>query len=256
MAKSLVTLVRSLKLKRGRERRGLALAEGVRLVEEVLEARVPVKGAVFSPALEATPRGRALKTALESRSIPLTEVAEKTLGELADTEHPQGIVAVIEPRAWKLEDLSLNPRSLVLVLDGVQDPGNAGTMFRTAHALGATGAVALKGTADPTNSKVLRSSMGAIFHFPVVAADDATFLAWVKQQGLDLLVAEATGAPISEARHSGPAALVMGNEGAGIRPAVAKAAAGRVAIPMPGGAESLNVAVAAGILLWEMLRES
>jgi RNA methyltransferase, TrmH family len=256
MAKSLVTLVRSLKLKRGRERRGLALAEGVRLVEEVLEARVPVKGAVYSPALEATPRGRALKTALESQGVPLGEVAEKALNDLADTEHPQGIVAVVEPRAWKLEDLSLHPQSLVLVLDGVQDPGNVGALLRTAHALGASGAVALKGTADPTNPKVLRSSMGAIFHFPVVAADDATFLAWVKQRGLELLVAEAAGTPIPGTRRPGPIALVMGNEGAGIRPAVAKAAAGRVAIPMPGGAESLNVAVAAGILLWEMLRES
>jgi TrmH family RNA methyltransferase len=256
MAKSLVTLVRSLKVKRGRERRGLALAEGVRLVEEVLEARVPVKGVVYSPALETTPRGRALKTALASQGVPLGEVAEKTLDELADTEHPQGIVAVVEPRAWKLEDLSLPPRSLVLVLDGVQDPGNVGAMLRTAHALGAAGAVALKGTADPTNPKVLRSSMGAIFHFPVVAAEDATFLAWVKQRGLELLVAEAAGAPISGTPRPGPIALVMGNEGAGIRPAMAKAAAGRVAIPMPGGAESLNVAVAAGILLWEMLRES
>ena len=256
MAKSLVTLVRSLKLRRGRERRGLALAEGIRLVEEALEARVPVRGAVYSPTLEATPRGRALKTALEAQGIALAAVSEKTLNELADTEHPQGIAAVIEPRHWKLEDLSLHPRSLVLVLDGVQDPGNVGAMLRTAYALGATGVVALKGTADPTNPKVLRSAMGAIFHFPVVAAGDATFLDWVRDRGLRLLVAEATGAPISETRRAGPVALVMGNEGAGIRPALANAAAGRVAIPMPGGAESLNVAVAAGILLWEMLRES
>lgn len=168
MSRSLFTLVRDLKRPRGRERRALALAEGVRLLEEALAASVTIKHVIASPALEATPRGEALKAALARAGQVVESVSEAELSELAATEHPQGVIAVIEPPRWGLEDIKPGPRAPVLVLDAVQDPGNVGTMVRTAWALGAAGVLALSGTAEVTNPKTLRASMGGLFRLPYV----------------------------------------------------------------------------------------
>lgn len=249
-------MIRDLARRRGRERRGLALAEGVRLVEEALASDIVIRGAAVSPALEGTTRGSALKARLAARNIRLEESTVEELDHLADTEHPQGIVAVIEPKRWSLEDVAVGAGSVVLVLDAVQDPGNVGTMLRTAHALGAAAVIALKGSADLTNSKVLRGSMGAAFRLPAVAAAEEVFLAWAAGHGVAVWVAAADGEPLRRAMMTrSPVALVVGNEGAGVSTGIASAAGRRVAIPLRPGAESLNVAVAAGILLHEALRD-
>ena len=255
MATSLISTIRDLHRRRGRERRGLALAEGVRLVEEALAARVPITGAAVAPALEGTSRGAALKARLAAAAVPLEAVDDQVLAELADTEHPQGIVAVVTPRSWMLADIAVTPRSVVLVLDGVQDPGNVGALARTALGLGAAGLVALPGTADLTNPKALRGSMGALFRLPAVHADTAEFLAWAGEHRLTLWATAADGAPIAQARRTGPVALLVGNEGAGMQAGLAGRAERRVAVPLTGGIESLNVAVAAGILLYEVTRD-
>ena len=256
---TLLTTIRDLARRRGRERRGLALAEGIRLVEEALAAGTPVRGAAISPALEGTPRGRALKLALAAQGVRVVEVPPAELDALADTEHPQGVVAVVEPRSWSLADVPTPPGAVVLVLDAVQDPGNVGTMLRTALGLRAAGVVALKGTAELTNPKVLRGSMGAAFRLPAVSSDAGTLLAWVAERGVEVWVAAADGEPASgrggRARRP-PLALVLGNEGAGVGPTIAAAARRRVAIPLAPGVESLNVAVAAGILLHEVMRDA
>lgn len=254
MSHSLHTLVRDLRLRRGRERRGLALAEGVRLVEEALAARVTIRQVLASPALEATPRGRALKAALLQGGHPPEEVSERVLGELAATEHPQGILAVVEPPRFRLEDLKVGRRVPVLVCDAVQDPGNLGTMVRTAFALGAAGIIALPGTAELTNPKTLRATMGACFRLPFVSLDEAAFRAWSVEHRVRVLVAAADGPPPDRAR-SEPLAIVVGNEGAGVGASLASWAAGRIGVPLRPGAESLNVGVAAGILLYEVTRE-
>jgi TrmH family RNA methyltransferase len=254
---ALLTTIRDLARRRGRERRGLALAEGVRLVEEALAAGVPVRGAAVSPALEGTPRGAALKSALASRGVPLREVTPAELETLADTEQPQGIVAVVEPPGRTLDQIPTAAGAVVLVLDAVQDPGNVGTMLRTALALGAAGLVALRGTAELTNPKVLRGSMGAAFRLPAAAADAEEFLAWARSRGVEVIVAAADGEPLERwRRESAPVALVVGNEGAGVSPALAAAARRRIAIPVASTVESLNVAVAAGILLYEVTRDA
>ncbi len=258
MAGSLLTTIRDLHRRRARDRRGLALAEGVRLVEEALAARVPIRGAAVAPGLEGTPRGSALKSALERAGVRVESVSNAVLETLADTEQPQGVVAVIEPRAWRLEDLEPAPGRPVLVLDAVQDPGNVGTILRTALGLGGAGVVALKGTADLHNAKVLRGSMGALFRLPAVAADGADYLAWAKSAGVETWVTAADGEALSTRtgahRPRAPIALVLGNEGAGVGAALSAAAHRRVAIPLGPGVESLNVAVAAGILLYEVTR--
>jgi TrmH family RNA methyltransferase len=259
MSSSLQTLIRDLHRRRGRERRGLALAEGVRLVEEALAEGIPIRGAAVSPSLEATTRGKTLKASLAERSIQLEDVPDAELETLADTEHPQGVVAVIEPRRWGLDDIRLIPGTTVLVLDGVQDPGNVGTMVRTALGLGAAGVVALKGTADLTNPKVIRAAMGASFRLPAVPAGPEEFVAWGRLQRSEIWVADATGEAADQlprrTADRAPVALVLGNEGAGVTPALELAAARRVAIPLSNEVESLNVAVAAGILLYEVTRD-
>ena len=257
MGSSLQTTIRDLGRRRGRERRGLALAEGVRLVEEALAAGIEVRGAAVSPALEATSRGKALKGSLGTHGVALELVSDAELAALADTEHPQGIVAVVRPKDWTLDEIATPAGAVVLVLDAVQDPGNVGTMLRTALGLGAAGVVALKGTAELTGPKVMRGSMGALFRLPAVAADTGMLLTWARRRGLELWVADMDGEPLGVAlggKGRPPLALVVGNEGAGVGGELRAAAARRIAIPLAAGAESLNVAVAAGILLYEVTR--
>lgn len=239
----------------------------MRLVEEALAAGLAFRGALVAPDLARTARGTALVAELERHAVPVEEAGARTLAQLADTETPQGIVAVIEPRKWAADDLALAPGAVALVIDGVQDPGNVGTLIRTAHALGAAGTAVLRGTADPISPKALRAAMGATFRHPVVAFDDAAFIAWARKQGVTLWAAAVDGVPLPRALPprgrgkgeggavaDGPIAVIVGNEGAGIRPQLNAVAAQRVAIPLAQGAESLNVAVAAGILLYEVTR--
>jgi TrmH family RNA methyltransferase len=258
MPSSLQTMIRDLHRRRARDRRGLALAEGVRLVEEALAAGMSVRGAAVSPTLEATARGRALKAALERAGARLEVMDDGALERLADTESPQGVVAVIQPRQWDWEDLRASGRAPVVALAGVQDPGNVGTILRTAFALGAAGAVALPGTAELNNPKVVRASMGAAFRIPALAGTVEAFLAWAAAGSIELWAAAADGDPVGATpRSARPIALILGNEGAGIPPALAGRAARRVAVPLAprAGVESLNVAVAAAILLYEVTRE-
>jgi TrmH family RNA methyltransferase len=255
MRHSLESLIRDLHRRRGRERRGLALAEGVRLVEEALAAHVPVKGAVTSPSLEGTPRGRSLLAALRDAGVPLELVDDDALAALADTEHPQGVVAVVTPPAWSLDQVRLDTDDVVVVLDAVQDPGNVGTILRTAHGLGAMAVVALPGTAELTSPKTLRAGMGAFFRFPCISTDADAFFAWASASGVETWVTDAAGTPIASTPRPGrPLALVLGNEGAGVGEAVRARGAAQVAIPLRPGAESLNVAIAAAILLYEVRR--
>jgi RNA methyltransferase, TrmH family len=251
---ALETLIRDLKRRRARERRGLALAEGVRLVEEVVAVGVPIRGVAISPTLEGTRRGEALERALTASGARIERVDDDALAELSDTDRPQGVVAVIEPRAWTLADVVTGPRAVLLVLDAVQDPGNVGTMLRTAFALGASGVVALPGTADLTNPKALRGSMGAFFRLPCVATDAGELASWAAACGAETWVADASAGPMPRRPRGAPVLLVVGNEGAGVTEAVAAQATHKVGIALAPGAESLNVAVAAGILLYEVLR--
>jgi TrmH family RNA methyltransferase len=259
MSSSLQTLIRDLHRRRGRERRGLALAEGVRLVEEALAVNVPIRGAAISPVLESTTRGKSLKASLVQRSIRIDEVSETELEALADTEHPQGIVAVVEPKRWGLDDIRLASGDTVLALDAVQDPGNVGTILRTALGLGAAGLAALKGTADLANPKVIRAAMGASFRLPATTASPDEFIAWGRVQQMEIWIADAKGDAATTLPRRGadppPIALVVGNEGVGVSQPLENAANRRIAIPLSPGVESLNVAVAAGILLYEAVRE-
>ena len=226
----------------------------MRLIEEALASGIAIRHVLASPALEATPRGEALKAALMQAGYEVVALTEEELGELAATEHPQGVLAVIAPPRWSLADLKPGPRAPVLVLDAVQDPGNVGTMVRSAFALGAAGVLALPGTVEITNPKTLRATMGGYFRLPYVAVDEAALESWARASGVRLMVAAADGDPPQRSRGHA-LAIVVGNEGAGTRPSLDRWAHGRIGVAIRSGAESLNVSIAAGILLYEVTRE-
>jgi TrmH family RNA methyltransferase len=253
MPSPLHTLIRDLHRQRGRERRGLTLAEGVRLVEEAVGMSGVIEAAVHSPGLLKNARGQALLDSLIQAGVNLEPVKDTELDHLADTQHPQGIIAVVRTPRWALSDIKTQ-RAPVLVLDGVQDPGNTGTILRTAAGLGAAGIIALPGTVEVTNPKVLRGSMGAVFRLPWVELTSEELLSWSRDNSVSLLTAEMSGEPMGGLKLTPPVAIVLGNEGAGLSPML-KAAGRPVSIPLAPGTDSLNVAVAAGILLYEVMRE-
>ncbi len=255
---ALLSTIRDLHRRKGREHRQLALAEGVRLVEEMLRAGANCKGGVLSPALRGTPRGVAVEAALRASGAPVEEVTDAELTAAAATEHPQGVIAVYRPRAWTVAEIPVAPRRPVVLLDGVQDPGNAGTIARTAFALGASGLVALPGTADLTNPKTVRAAMGALFRLPSLHADVASILAWLDGAGIALCGAignAPNGAFKTPPGASAmPLAIAFGNEGAGLHADLLARARHQLTIPIRPDAESLNVAAAAAILLFELTR--
>jgi TrmH family RNA methyltransferase len=170
--------------------------------------------------------------------------------QLASTERTQGVIALVRPPVWTLDQL-LRGRSLVVVLDGVQDPGNAGAIVRACEAFGGTGAAFLKGSVSPYNPKSLRASAGSMFRLPVVAAaDQDLLLAALDHKRISLYAAAPRATKsITEANFSERCAIVIGSEGRGVGPRLLEHAT-PVRIPT-NGVESLNAAVAAGILLYE-----
>jgi TrmH family RNA methyltransferase len=213
----------------------LVLAEGPRLLDEALRSRVEIHAVILSESAAETP-GLG-----ETRVV---RVLDGLFNKLASTESPQGVLALVRLPEWTQEDL-LRGTPLVVVLDGVQDPGNAGAILRTAEAFGATGAVFLKGTVSPSNPKCLRASAGSAFRLPVVSEIPP---------GLELYAADPRAKlSIADAGLAAACAIVIGGEGSGVRPELAARATG-VKIPTVN-VESLNAAVAAGILLYEARRQ-
>jgi TrmH family RNA methyltransferase len=252
----ILSLARDLRRRKARERLGLFIVEGIRTVEEVLASAVQVRGALVSPALDATPRGAALRHRLTERGVPVLDVDEATFAGAADTDSPQGVLAVAEQPAVRVGALPIVAAGAtrVLVLDGVQDPGNAGTMLRTAAAFGASLAIALPGTVDLWSAKVVRGAMGAHFRLPVVHAPWEETARALADGGMALWGADMHGDPIDGVASSIPErlALAIGNEGAGLSERVRTGAARLVSIPIAAGVESLNAGVAAGILLYAL----
>jgi TrmH family RNA methyltransferase len=207
----------------------------------------------------------------QEMAFPVLKTTDRLFEGIADTEHPQGVAALVEPRKVEVADLLATPEGacspLLVVLAGVQDPGNVGTILRTAAAFGATGAAtsatAQGGTASPFSPKALRASAGAALHLPVLAGMSLTILlTQLKMNGIHTLascVQDATkvGASLSpwEVDWRQPIALLVGNEGAGLPEDIVRGTDARVHIPMARGVESLNAAAAVAVLFYEGYRQ-
>jgi len=249
----LLTLARDLKRRKARERQGLFVAEGIRAVEELLRSDFRIVGALVSPALAENERGSALRAALEERPAPVTDVSAPDFVSAADTEHPQGILAIAEVPDRQLRSAN-DSVARVLVLDAVQDPGNVGTILRTAAALGVDLTLALPGTVDLWNAKVVRGGMGAHFHHPCLTVTWDELDTFRRARHFALWGAGAEGQPVESVRAPERLALVVGNEGHGLTAPARERVDQLVALPLASAVESLNVAVATGILLYLLRR--
>lgn len=249
----LLTTARDLQRRKARERSGRFVAEGVRTVEALLASSLAVEGLLCAEGAAEDPRAAALVAEATSRAIPVTEVTKAEFASAADTESPQGVLAIAQVPARPLAALvPLPPQARLLVLDGLQDPGNVGTILRTAAALGVHATIALPGTVDLWNAKVVRSAMGTTFTHPTVPATVDALASFLSAAAVPLWGADASGTPVG--RHPIPErlALAVGNEGAGLSDALRTRLAATVALPIAREVESLNVAVATGILLYAL----
>ncbi|NMA14493.1 MAG: 23S rRNA (guanosine(2251)-2'-O)-methyltransferase RlmB [Clostridia bacterium] len=250
-------IAKSLSLRKYREKYELFLIEGVRTVEEALTSNFKIRFVLYNERLLQDERGRRLLDWVNSAGVSAWQVDNKLFDDVAETENSQGIIAVADTRMLHMEDLRIQENSIILVVNGVQDPGNLGTMIRTACAAGAAAAVLIKGTTDIYNPKVVRASMGGFFHLPVInMAHNPVVLNFLKANGYRVLVADLGGETLYyNACLKGPVALILGNEAQGPDQFWLNHADEIVKIPLIGQAESLNVAVAAGILLYETVRQ-
>jgi TrmH family RNA methyltransferase len=248
---------------------GAVGAEGVRLVEEALSSGCRVEAVLFSESGERHRERLAPFIGRQETGFPVLRTTDRLFEGIADTEHPQGVAALVVPRMWTVEDLLDAGRRaaapLMVVLAGVQDPGNVGTILRTAAAFGATGVVTTgtgqSGTASPYAPKALRASAGAALHLPIVIGIGlGILLTQLKMNGVRTLAScahEATEGALSpwEVDWRQPIALLVGNEGAGLPEDVVQAADRRIRIPMATRVESLNAGAAAAVVLYEAYRQ-
>ena len=246
-------LVARLGVRKQRERERLVLVEGVRVVAEALEAGARARFAVLSEQLTTTDAGRALEARLRNAGIEVEKVGVDTFDTVAATESPQGALMVCEQDEAELDEL-LAKEGPVLVLDALQDPGNTGTLIRSAVAFGFTGVVALDGTADPWGPKVIRASAGTVFRAAIARAPASEAMMAMKRSRRTILVAAANGAPAGT-EDRGEVAIVVGNEGAGVRDELRAGADATISVRMRGSVESLNAGIAGSILMHELTRE-
>ena len=240
-----------------RARRGPAmLLEGVKLLEEALAVGITVREVAASPRVERDERGRALLRLLEAKTVPVRWLDEPILASLSEVETSQGIVALAERPRFDDASIFRHP-ALVVVAFGVQNPGNLGSLLRTAEAAGATGALLATGCADPFSWKALRGSMGSVFRLPHSAMlEPHAALAVLRREGIAAVAASPHGnTAYAEWDWRRPSAVLLGAEGAGLPSDVEAAADARVSIPLAAPVESLNVTAAAAVVLFEAARQ-
>ncbi len=246
--------LQQLSKKKTRKERGVFVIEGIRFVESALEKNVALKDVYYSSALLENSRGQQLVELIMSKGIRYHDVAPKLFNSISDTVNSQGILAIAPmPDAEEMigEESGQVPK-LSLILDRIQDPGNLGTIIRTADAAGIKDLVLVKGTTDPFSTKVLRSTMGSIFDVRLHFMETDEVIDYMKENSIRIVATalEATDYHY-ELSVSDPLSLVIGNEGNGVSKAFMEAADELIKIPIYGGAESLNASVAAGIVLYD-----
>ena len=231
---------KALKDRKGRRESGCFLVEGRKMVEEALASAFDVETVLVQEGMELP----------DGLTMPVYELPAHVLAAVCDTKTPQGIAAVVRMK----EQSALGKH--IVVLDGVQDPGNVGTIIRTADAAGLDGVLLSTQCADVFSPKVLRATMGSIFRMNLRTTDDLPGeLTKLREKGYSILSSQLDGTPFYERQDVAERfALIIGNEGNGVSEQVQQTATHRVRLPMRGGAESLNAAIAAAIMMYELLR--
>lgn len=245
---SLFKNLKKLKEKKYRIETGSYLIEGLRFVDEAFKSLVEIEYLIYNEEF-SNKHSEFLANKSEVNHLILSE---NLLKELSFTGTPQGVMAVV-----KMKNIDLKDGDIVVLVDKVQDPGNMGTIIRTAHAVGAAGIITTKGTVDIYNDKTLRSTMGSVFYLPIIEDSDLAITNNLKENGFKLVVSSLQGKnDFFSEDLSGKIIIAVGNEGNGVSDEVYEISDIKVKIPMPGDAESLNVAVATSVMLYEKIRQN
>ena len=254
---SLLKLAASLREKKHRDRTGLFVAEGIRLVEEAVKADWKIHAIIGTEKAYSQERVQHIIHMAADGEHRLTTVSDALYGKITETEQPQGLMAVMEQQETSLETIAAVPKPLFMILDGVQDPGNVGALIRTADAAGCYAIFLTGACADVFSGKALRSTMGSLFHIPIVRCRQTSELIdWLQSREICLAVTSLEAAqPYFESDLTSPLAIVFGNEGAGVSASMLARAEKHLYIPILGKAESLNVNAAAAVILFEAARQ-
>ena len=238
-----------------RKREGKFVLEGYRLIDEALKIGADFNFLFMTPEFKKSPKGQKIAENL-SRETNLKIISDNLLEEIADTVNPQGIIAIVEEIEYDLDTFKKNSNN-ILILDRVQDPGNVGTLIRTAAAAGFDGIITLKGSVDIYNLKVLRATMGAIFSIPIIdkmEIDGLKEFIHNAEKEFQVICAEPSASDYyHETEYKKPLMLVIGNEAHGVRDELIKLSNLLVKIPLNNNIESLNAAMAGGILLYNIM---
>ncbi|MTI49518.1 TrmH family RNA methyltransferase [Sporosalibacterium faouarense] len=253
---SLIKHVKSLHRKKARWKSANYFVEGLKAVEEGLISKADIEFFLYSDALFDINGGCELFDEIKNFENAYN-IPDKLLNEISDTENPQGIIAVVKFKLSSLKDVVLKNNNFLVILDELRDPGNMGTIIRTADALGANGIVVTKGCVDVFNPKTIRSTMGSIFHIPLAFEGDIEdIIASLKKEEIKII---STSLESSDYCYNidfkQDFALIIGNEASGVSDRVIEISDYSTKIPMKGEAESLNAAIASGIVMYEASRQ-
>lgn len=230
---------------------GLLAIEGEHLLQEALAS-----GLEFAAVFIQTGQEALLDRIGISEDTEVLALPPEIFASAVDTGSPQGIAALVRPRSFTLEVVLSGPRQLILIAAGLQDPGNLGTLVRSAEAFGATGYVTLPGTVSIDNQKTLRASAGSIFRLPGITLSEDHLFHELRQRKIKTFAAVAAhGEPLTRCDLTQPSAILIGNEGGGLSPDILRRVDIRLTIPTPGPVESLNAAIAGSIFLYETARQ-
>lgn len=243
---------KKLKDRKGRNKSCKYIIEGFRLISEAFKAKVSIEYIFLNS--EGEEKLQSYLGDYITEDIEMYKLSDRLLNDLCFTETPQGIVAVVEMNTL---DIGFKG-SFYLLCDKLQDPGNLGAIIRTAHAAGVDGIILTKGTVDVYNDKTIRATMGSLFHIPIIVDDENnTITKELIDKGFSLLATSLEGDKnFFQEDLSGNIIISVGNEGNGVSEEIYKLSNKRVKVPMPGGAESLNVAIATSIILYEKVRQN
>jgi len=249
----------ALRERRERAATGLTIVDGARELGRALAAGVEVVEAFVCDPLLAGPEARAALDGLEALAatgVPVHRTTETAFAKLAFGERAEGLVAVIRPPSLALASLHVPDDAVIVVIEGVEKPGNVGAILRSADGAGAAAVIAASARTDLTNPNVIRASAGTVFSVPLAAADSAAVLAWLRARGTRLLAARVEGATVyTEADLRGDVAIILGAEDQGLSTIWTADDIEAIHLPMAGVADSLNVSVTAAILLYEARRQ-
>jgi RNA methyltransferase, TrmH family len=255
LANPIVKDIRGLALGKNRKASGLFVAEGLKLVADAVEAGWTIRTLIYSGSVGEQPLVRRLAATAHARGGGVIAVSEAVLGKISRRDNPQTVLGVFEQRLMPAKDIRPQRDDVWVALEGIRDPGNLGTIVRTADAVGAAGVILVGETVDPFSPEAVRATMGSIFAVPLARTSKAEFALLANNwRGTIVGTHLAATADYRTCKYRSPVLLLMGGEQAGLTEEAARLCTDLVKIPMAGKADSLNLAVATAVMLFEIRR--